>query len=144
MSKAIGPGSEALVVVGFFDQVVHRIEGVIDRVFVGSKNRANRRSGEDGTLEGCDVEDLLEQLLLAFRRSLLVVGLDNHRHKRFEVDIVQRAQGIGPVVLLDALVFLKRVEEVVEVALRNGFVAREDSLLRPTNDGLAFVQGAVD
>jgi len=36
MSKAIGPGSEALVIVGFFDQVVHRIEGVIDSVLVGS------------------------------------------------------------------------------------------------------------
>jgi hypothetical protein len=36
------------------------------------------------------------------------------------------------------------VEEVVAGLLRNGFVAREGGTLRPTHDGLAFVQAVVD
>jgi manganese/zinc/iron transport system permease protein len=38
----------------------------------------------------------------------------------------------------------RRVEEVVAGLLRNGFVAREGGTLRPTHDGLAFVQAVVD
>ncbi|MHC4162555.1 MAG: metal ABC transporter permease [Planctomycetota bacterium] len=38
----------------------------------------------------------------------------------------------------------RRVQEVVDRALRNGFVAREGPMLRPTRDGLAFVRAVVD
>ncbi|MHC4973661.1 MAG: metal ABC transporter permease [Planctomycetota bacterium] len=38
----------------------------------------------------------------------------------------------------------RRVEEVVDALLRNGFVAREGETLRPTRDGLAFVSAVVD